>query len=375
MSQSYRKSGRVKTVSAKKSWRCTTRCSRYLGSALLACAVALPVHLPVSQASDQPVSPAVAATLQQQRATVEFRVRGTGTSFQGAYDELYSEHNWQHADAFFVQIPKRVKAQLAERGITDIARQYYGQRIRATGDVEKLSFGDIERSALIVKDAADLVRLAESAITPTSAYVSRSASGFNVRFHPSVAAQPALLADVTASIKRQLDSLAQQIPASLLEQLQAVAIWVESGVERGRVALFHRSGDWLIASDGNTDKAGSIEIVDAARFVADERDGRSSVLLHQLAHAYHVRILGADHEGILNAFDQVQKRQMYDQVEHVSGRSGVAHAALDAFEYFAELSEAFLARNDYEPYDRAALKQHDPLGYDLVSRLWLSPAN
>ena len=376
MSQSYRKSGRVKTVSSKKSWRCATRLARPARAALLACATAaLPVHLSVSQASDQPVSPSVAATLQQQRATVEFRVRGTGTSFRGAYDELYSEHNWQHAGAFFVQIPKTVKAQLAARGVTDIARHFYGQQIRATGIVQQLSFGDIERSVLIVKDAADLVRLAESAVTPTSAYLSRNVGGFNVRVHPNVAAQPALLADVTASIDRQIEALAQQIPTSLIEQLQQVTIWVEAGKDRERVAFFHRSTDWLIASAGNSDKAGDIEIVDAARFVADERDGRSSALLHQLAHAYHIRILGADHEGILDAFEQVQLRQMYDQVGHVSGRTGVAHAALDAFEYFAELSEAFLARNDYEPYDRAALKEHDPLGYALVSRLWLSPAN
>jgi hypothetical protein len=39
-------------------------------------------------------------------------------------------------------------------------------------------------------------------------------------------------------------------------------------------------------------------------------------------------------------------------------------------EYFAELSEAYWGKNDFYPFTRSELLQHDPLGYEAVKRAW-----
>ena len=50
-----------------------------------------------------------------------------------------------------------------------------------------------------------------------------------------------------------------------------------------------------------------------------------------------------------------------------------AYAMTNPMEYFAEGTEAFFSRNDFFPFNRDELRQHDP-GLDaLLSRLWGRP--
>ena len=39
-------------------------------------------------------------------------------------------------------------------------------------------------------------------------------------------------------------------------------------------------------------------------------------------------------------------------------------------EYFAESTEAYLGVNDFYPFVRAELKQHDPDMYELMTEIW-----
>ena len=39
-------------------------------------------------------------------------------------------------------------------------------------------------------------------------------------------------------------------------------------------------------------------------------------------------------------------------------------------EYFAESTEAFFGRNDFYPFVRSELQQHDPRMYELVKAAW-----
>ena len=116
MSQSYLKSAQDKTVLAKNNSRPVT----VLAMLLIAAAVwfaALTVPIRVLHAQSTVHSPVSAIAKEKQELTVRFRVRATGSSYRSAYDELYSEHSWEHPDAFIVQIPKTVKKQLADSGI------------------------------------------------------------------------------------------------------------------------------------------------------------------------------------------------------------------------------------------------------------------
>ena len=39
-------------------------------------------------------------------------------------------------------------------------------------------------------------------------------------------------------------------------------------------------------------------------------------------------------------------------------------------EYFAEGTEAYFDRNDFYPFVRAELKEHDPVLHDLLEEIW-----
>lgn len=47
------------------------------------------------------------------------------------------------------------------------------------------------------------------------------------------------------------------------------------------------------------------------------------------------------------------------------------HYALNnSQEYFAETSEAYFGTNDFFPFVRAELKEHDPRGFGLMEKVW-----
>ena len=49
----------------------------------------------------------------------------------------------------------------------------------------------------------------------------------------------------------------------------------------------------------------------------------------------------------------------------------LAVSLIDAWQpYFAELSEAYFGTNDFYPFVRAELKEHDPRGYALMEKAW-----
>lgn len=373
MSQSYPKTGWDKTPLAKKTLRCPGLLLSLLATVFVV-GTSAPKLAPGSEDALGVYSPLQAKEKQKQRVTVHFRVRGTGLSYRSEFDELYSEHRWESPNAFFVRIPKSVKKELAATGVSDIARHFYGHRIEATGTVKLVEFGDIQRFVLDVKRTQDIKRVTGIEPVPSDAYVTRKINGFTVVLHPGVVAQESLLNAVSAAISAQLSDMLRQLPAASVEKLQGTSIWVELDSEVDKVAVFHRSADWIAASDGNQDKLGQIEIVNARNFV-DLSRVQSTVLLHQFAHAYHEKVIGADNASVAALYEQVQLRNLYDRVEHVSGEVGVAYAALDPFEYFAELTEAYFGRNDYFPFSRAQLQKHDPVGHDLIADLWLRGAS
>jgi len=53
-----------------------------------------------------------------------------------------------------------------------------------------------------------------------------------------------------------------------------------------------------------------------------------------------------------------------------TGRKVRAYAANNDKEYFAEGTEAYFYRNDFYPFVRAELKEHDPVLHDLLEEIW-----
>jgi hypothetical protein len=123
----------------------------------------------------------------------------------------------------------------------------------------------------------------------------------------------------------------------------------------------------------NPDKAGGVEVNHLRHFVNWSRIDQPCIILHEMAHAYHFRVLGEQHGGIRAAYKQAVERKLYDSVLRANGKKEKAYALTSAGEYFAELSEAYFGRNDFYPFTRAELEKHDPVGYQLMRDVWGEP--
>jgi hypothetical protein len=188
--------------------------------------------------------------------------------------------------------------------------------------------------------------------------------------------QPKLVRQVTSALNEDLGYINRALPAPARAALQKTIIWVEYQTPsfgddfRGRGATFHVSRLWLAEHGFLLDKARGVQVCNAADYL----DWRSHqmLLLHEFTHAYHY-IIGFERSDVIAAYKAAKKAGLYHQVQYVLAKPGElksAYALNNQHEYFAELSEAYLARNDYFPFIREDLRQYDPNGYELIDRLW-----
>jgi hypothetical protein len=102
------------------------------------------------------------------------------------------------------------------------------------------------------------------------------------------------------------------------------------------------------------------------------------LLLHEMTHAYQDRVLEFRNAEVEKTYKSAMQKKLYDDVEvqaigtngQVETRKMPAYARTNQFEYFAELSVAYLAKNWAYPYTAEDLRKHDPDGYKLMESVW-----
>ena len=80
-----------------------------------------------------------------------------------------------------------------------------------------------------------------------------------------------------------------------------------------------------------------------------------------------------DSEKIRLAFETAAASGDYDEVDRFTGRKIVkdkAYAMSNHKEYFAESTEAFFGKNDFFPFNREELQQHDPGMVTVLKEVW-----
>lgn len=183
-------------------------------------------------------------------------------------------------------------------------------------------------------------------------------------------------------LEDELKAITKLLNADLLKALQTVAIWVEwdggEVKENGArtIAVYH-AGSMAAYISGRTGtdplKGNQVEIVTLKFLTELKQPGREKqqvVLLHELIHAVHDKVLGRDHPDIVATFRQAKDRKLYENVEHRNGPARDAYANTNHVEYFAEISCMYLDVVDYHPYNRDGLKKHDPEGFKLAEKVW-----
>jgi len=211
------------------------------------------------------------------------------------------------------------------------------------------------------------------AFAPTSDYKERTIQGFTVLVNKSLSEHQREAAEAIKELESQLKKIARVVPAGPLADLRKVRIWLEWNDKPEGAAEFHPSAEWLTEHGYNPEKAGGMEIANARNFVGWSRGEQPWMVLHELAHAFHFRVLGEGYEANEDAYRQAMDRKIYDSVDYIKGSKQRAYATTNAKEYFAELSEAYFGKNDFFPFNRDDLERHDPAGFRLMEQAWGRP--
>lgn len=197
-----------------------------------------------------------------------------------------------------------------------------------------------------------------------------------------VHASAALLSDQRADLDKAMSLLREQlreidrvIPASALAKLREVPLWFSTEYPGTPPrAEYHPSAGWLKSHGRDPAMAKGVEFTNI-RIFEQETTRMPNFALHELAHAYHDRVLGFENPKIEAAYREARDKGNYDRVERVNGRGKAntrekAYAMTNAKEYFAETTEAFFSRNDFFPFNRKDLERADPGMAALLRTAW-----
>ena len=174
----------------------------------------------------------------------------------------------------------------------------------------------------------------------------------------------------------QLEGIARVAPPAAVAELRQVSLWISPEYPQTPPrAEYHPDANWLREHGRDPAMAKGVEFTNV-RFFESETRRMPVFALHELAHAYHDRVLGNPHAGIEAVYAEAKASGKYDKVERRDARGRVsiarAYAMTDPQEYFAETTEAFFGTNDFFPFTRAELQQHDPEMFALLEKLWIS---
>lgn len=202
---------------------------------------------------------------------------------------------------------------------------------------------------------------------------------FNKEF---LAQRPQLLNETIGAVIADLKHMNSLFPAPARKAVKPTAIWLELetepfGTVSGKGAVYHPSERWLIEHDKMPEMAKGVQICSARNFLQVRNEKAGMTIVHEMAHAYY-HILEKDRPDVKAAYEVAKRKGLYDQIgymgsENTTGQLYKAYAMTNAHEYFAELSEAYFGCNDYFPYNRQQLAEHDPLGYSVIHRIWHLP--
>jgi hypothetical protein len=207
---------------------------------------------------------------------------------------------------------------------------------------------------------------------PTDQYEVLPIEGWRVLVNkPLQRDQSEVCAQTLKLLGLHLYGVVRHVPAEAVTKLRQIAIWVEWAEPNHPCMAYHPDAGWLREHNMNPDKAGCVEIANARNFLTWTLD-QPVMVLHELAHGYHDRFLpgGFQNPGVAAAYQRAKDAKLYDKVLRRGYHRERAYAMNNPMEYFAETSEAFFGTNDFYPFVRAELQDHDPPMFALLQQLW-----
>ncbi len=172
-------------------------------------------------------------------------------------------------------------------------------------------------------------------------------------------------------LANHLQRIALLISEDRLHKMQELEIWIEHHHPTLGSMQYHPNVGWLRSRGHDPRLAKKVHIPRAKSLLSRHQlIKHPMVVLHELAHAYHDQHLGFDDPSIIEAYKRAKAAGTYEKVLLYTGKRVRHYALTDHKEYFAEGTESYFYRNDFYPFCRAELKEHDPALHDLLFEVW-----
>lgn len=219
------------------------------------------------------------------------------------------------------------------------------------------------------------------AITQLPPFDIRTVRGWTLNINRELlVTEPTLTERAVELLDKQLEEITRVVPAAAVIELKKVPLYFNPEYPNKRPsAEFHPDAGWLRSNGRDPVMAKGVEFTNVRNF-EQETNRMPNFVLHELAHAYHFRVLdgGFGNSKVKAAFERAKNGGRYEKVERHFGNGRPnsterAYALSNPMEYFAETTEAYFSRNDFFPFNRDELKQHDPEMLDLLKELWGAP--
>ena len=203
--------------------------------------------------------------------------------------------------------------------------------------------------------------------------VVRDVEGWKVHVEPALITGEHQLEGTKAigMLANHLQRIKILVPSEPRMKLQGIEIWIEHDHPRLKSMQYHPSRGWLVDHGHDPRLTRKVHITQARELLSrSQMLKHPAVILHELAHGFHDQVLSFDQPEILAAFRRAKDSGSYEKVLLFTGEKVRHYGLSNHKEYFAEGTEAYLYRNDFYPFVRAELKEHDPALHEVLVKVW-----
>ena len=179
-----------------------------------------------------------------------------------------------------------------------------------------------------------------------------------------------LLLDVRKAMANHLQRIVYILPPEKTKALRKLPIRIDLEHKLTNMQ-YHPSKQWLVANGHDPSLEKRVHVPRARNLLARGTWAKHPyVILHELAHAYHDQVLSFNHPEVIKAYQRSEKAGLYERVLLFRGGKTRHYARTNHKEFFAEMTESYLGVNDFYPFVRAELKEHDPETFALMEKIW-----
>ena len=182
-----------------------------------------------------------------------------------------------------------------------------------------------------------------------------------------------LKSQVFTALANHLQRIKYILPEAKVKALQKLPIWLDHHYEPLGSMQYHPGVTWLRANKHDPRLVKHVHIPRAKALLDRGQWAKHPyVILHELAHAYHDQVLenGFQNKAVLDAYKKAKAKGTYEKVLLYTGRTVKHYGLTNQMEYFAECTESYLGMNDFYPFVRAELNEHDPRMFKLLKKIW-----